>query len=604
MEFISWVRIRALGLWGNYYSRNQESTDQFLRLVTYFRPFFKLILVALCFDIIQSGTTGLTAYMLEPVMNRVFTDKDIGFLKIIPAILIALFVTKGIARFTANYLVRYSGEKVIRKIRNDLYRHYQYLDAAYFTDNNVGIMMSRITNDVNMMQRAVSSLEVLFREPFAIVFLAGVCFYQYWQAAFVLFFIFPLTAIPIVYFGKRLRKWVRRSQERIGLLNSILKETFSGVRVIKAFGMEEYEIKRFGKENDKVFQANVKSMVMEEASSPAVELLGALAAAAVIIIGGYKVIEGQITTGAFFSFMAALGLLYEPLKKINKMYLSFQAALAAVARVFEVLDTKPTIVDHENAVTIKGVEKEIHFSHVSFRYGPEQPDVLSDLEFTVKTGQVAAIVGSSGAGKTTLVNLLPRFWDVTEGAILFDGIDIRDITMKSLREQIGIVTQETFLFADSVAANIAYDDVESDTEKIIETAKAANAHDFIMKLPNQYDTMIGELGVKLSGGQRQRLAIARALYKDAPVLILDEATSALDTESEREVQAALERLLTGRTSFVIAHRLSTILRADRIFVVQDGAIVEDGRHDELMALDGEYARIYRMQFETDTENES
>ncbi|MCZ7586969.1 MAG: ABC transporter ATP-binding protein/permease [Deltaproteobacteria bacterium] len=577
--------------------RKGESGEEFIRLTRYFRPYMPQVLLALACALMVSGTSAATAYLLQPVMDRIFDQKDWTFLKLLPWIVIILFGAKGIFRFLQNYVLRAAGEKVIRHIRGELYRHYQYLDVAYFTNTNVGVMMSRITNDVNVMQRAVPTLVSLFREPVTMIGLACVAFYQFWQMALIILVLFPLTAVPLAQLGRRVRKWVRRGQERMGELNSILKETFSGERVIKVFGMEEYEIGRFEKENNNLFRANVKTLVYEELSSPVIEALGALGAAVAIVYGGSMVLRGSITTGEFFSFVGALGLMYEPLKKVNKMYQAFQAAIGAAGRVFEVLNTKPEITDRPDAVDLDGVRGEVRFDNVRFRYFDGGPHVLDGLDFKVNVGQLIAFVGSSGAGKTTVANLIPRFWDVTEGAIRIDGRDIRDFTLTSLRRHIGMVTQDTFLFNDTVLANIAYGDGDADKNRAMRAAKDANAHQFIERLPSGYETTIGELGVKLSGGQRQRLAIARAIYKNAPILVLDEATSALDAESEREVQLALERLLVGRTSFVIAHRLSTIQRADRILVLRDGRVVEDGRHDELIVHDGEYARLYRIQFD-------
>ncbi|MBZ0274203.1 lipid A export permease/ATP-binding protein MsbA [bacterium] len=579
-----------------YFAKDPESLADFRRLWGYFRPYIARLAISLACALIVAGTTAATAKLLEPVMNEIFVNKDRGFLYLVPWLIIGLFGLKGVFRFLQNYILRSVGERVIRRVRGELYHHYQYLDPAYYAENNVGVMMSRITNDVNMMQRAIPSLESLVREPVTMLGLAIVAFWQFWQGALAILVVIPVTAVPIVIFGRKIRKWVRRGQERMGEMSSILKETFSGVRVIKAFGMEEYEIRRFDRENKRVFEANLRTMFLDELSSPLIEFLAALGGAVVVVSGGLMVMNGRLTTGAFFSFMAAFGLMYEPLKKINKMNVNFQAALAAARRVFSVLDTPPSIDDAPGATELSPIENKIHFDNVRFRYRDDGPFVLDGIDVTVRTGQVVALVGSSGAGKTTFGNLLPRFWDVTEGAIRIDGADIRGVTVKSLRRQIGMVTQDTFLFNDTVLANIAYGDENADRERARACARTAHADGFIEQMPNGYDTVIGEMGVKISGGQRQRLAIARALYKDAPILILDEATSSLDAESEREVQAALEQLLVGRTSFVIAHRLSTIRRADRILVLRDGRVVEDGTHDELIVRDGEYARLYKMQF--------
>jgi ATP-binding cassette, subfamily B, bacterial MsbA len=629
----------------------------FARLMGYFKPYFGWILLALLFAFIVGGSAGATAYLIEPVMSKIFTaepldspgtlmlqnekmqkflgapppefekkdeltpeqraellakqwEERILYVSLIPLLLIGLFLVKNLFRFLQNYILRIIGERVIRLIRHQLYDRYQSLSVDYYTEGSTGIMMSRITNDVNMMQRAVPSLVSLFREPVAFIGLAVVAFYQIWYLALIILVIFPITVFPIAYFGKKIRKYTKRGQEHMGDLNSVLKENFSGIRVIKAFNMEEYELARFDRENERVYKAIKKRIVFDELSSPSIESLGSVAAALALFFGGWLVLKTmtfgghylpwfggitlELTTGQFFSFMASLGLMYEPLKKINKMNINFQSALGASERVFEVLDTEPTVVDQPGARELTPIRNGVRFENVRFRYDTEW--ICDGIDFEAKAGQSIALVGSSGAGKTTLVGLIPRFYDVVEGAIKIDNHDIRGVSTNSLRAQIGIVTQETFLFADTVAHNIAYGQHEADREKIIAAAKAAYAHEFVTEMSEGYDTLVGELGLKLSGGQRQRLAIARALYKNAPILILDEATSALDTESERKVQAALENLMRGRTTFVIAHRLSTVRNVDRILVLNRGRIVEDGTHDALLEKAGEYARLYQMQF--------
>jgi len=575
----------------------------FGRVLSYFRPWAFLLAVAIVCTLIAGGLDGATAYLVKPAMDNIFTQSDKSmahlWLTLIPLAVVALFFGKGILRFLQNYLVRVIGQRVIRLVRNQLYDQYQDLSIDYYTDTKTGVMMSRITNDVNVMERAVPSLTVLFREPVSLIGLAVVAFVMWWKMALIILIIFPMTIVPISRFGKKIRQYTRRGQERIGGLTSILKENFSGIRVIKAFGMEPHETARFRDENQRVYEANVKMAKYSELSSPVVEALASLAGAFVIYFGGSQVISGAITSGEFFSFMASLGLMYEPLKKINKMNVDFQGALAAAERVFEILDTKSTVADAPDAVELDAVREHIDFDDITFRYAGQDEDVLRSLNIHARLGETIAFVGSSGSGKTTLINLIPRFYDPTGGRVLIDGRDIRSFTLASLRRQIAMVTQETFLFAGSVRNNIAYEQGEPDMRRVIEAAQMANAHDFILTFPKGYDTEIGELGVKLSGGQRQRLAIARALYKNAPILVLDEATSSLDTEAEREVQDALDNLMRGRTTFVIAHRLTTIRRADRILVLKDGVIVEEGRHDELIARGGEYARLYNLQFRDD-----
>jgi subfamily B ATP-binding cassette protein MsbA len=423
-----------------------------------------------------------------------------------------------------------------------------------------------------------------------------VVFYQNWKLAIIAVIVFPLATLPITEFGKRLRKFSRRSQEQMGSITTFLHETITGNRIVKAFSMEEYEKRRFAADNDRFFRTVFKRARIRALSHPLMELIGGVGVACVIWVGGYSVIRGEMTPGTFFSFMAALFMLYNPIRDLNKVNLEFQEGLAAATRVFELLDTLPDIKDNAGAFPLLPISKGIDFRDVTFKYDGEP--VLKNISFQVRPGEVIAIVGMSGAGKTSLVNLLPRFYDIAEGQILFDGCDIRKVTIQSLRGQIGLVTQQTILFNDTVRNNIAYGSQERPDQEMIEAAKAANAHDFIMRLDQGYDTWIGEQGAKLSGGERQRLSIARALLKNAPILILDEATSSLDSDSEAEVQKALDRLMENRTVFVIAHRLSTIRNADRILVLSSGELVEEGTHDELMARQGEYHRLHELQFKS------
>jgi subfamily B ATP-binding cassette protein MsbA len=591
------------------------------RLLDLVRPYwFKLAGAMICM-VFTSFLTAAQAFLVKPALDGVFLKtervpqwvksiiiqlhldslllkKDMEMLLILPIAIILLFLFKGIFEYGQAYLMNYVGLKIVADIREKLYNHLQTLSLSFFTKTPTGILISRITNDVNLIQGSVSNaITGVLKDVFTVLGLIGVVLYRDWRLAIIALLIFPLSIIPIKEFGKRLRKFSRKSQQRMGTITTFLHETIAGNRIVKAFNMEEYEKRRFAEENNRFFKVVLKRVKIRAFSHPLMELLGGIAVAIIIWVGGYRVMRGELTPGAFFSFMTALFMLYAPIRDLNKVNLEVQEGMAAAIRVFELLDTTPDIKDEEKAPPLPSISKGVEFQEVTFKYGDEA--VLKDISLHVKVGEVIALVGMSGAGKTSLVNLLPRFYDVEKGQILIDGCDIRKVTVKSLRDQIALVTQQTILFNDTVRNNIAYGNLACSDQEIIEAAKAANAHDFIQKLPQGYETIIGEQGVKLSGGERQRLSIARALLKNAPILILDEATSSLDSDSETEVQNALERLMKGRTVFVIAHRLSTIRNATRIVALSDGQIVEQGTHEELMTLHGEYRRLYDLQFKDD-----
>ncbi len=567
----------------------------FKRLLRLAKPHAGKFLIALLLMLVVGLSTAGLAFLVKPALDDIFFEKKASMLYLIPLAILAIYFIKGVCSYGQAVLMNYIGQRIVTDLRNDLHRHIHRQSLYFFQSHPTGTLMSRITNDVNLIQNAVSeALTSLMKDSFSLIGLVFVIFYRDWQLAIIAAFVFPLTIYPIAKFGEKLRKVATGTQVTLGSLSSLLQETISGIRIVKAFGMENYEGDRFGRENEQLFRLFMKSASIRAVSGPFMEFLGGLGIAAIVFYGGYQVIQGTSTPGTFFSFLTALIMLYEPVKRLTNVNNTIQQGIAGAVRVFQILDLESVIRNRPGAVSIPRAAGEIRIEEVSFRY--DDTPVLRNIRLAVRPGEIVAFVGSSGAGKTTLVNLIPRFYDVTEGRIILDGKDIRDITLESLRAQIAMVTQQTILFNDTVRNNIAYGDVEKDDRAVREAARAANAHHFIEKLPQGYDTVLGEQGVRLSGGERQRITIARAILKDAPVLILDEATSSLDTESEREVQVAIDNLMRGRTTLVIAHRLSTIQHADRICVLSEGEIVEEGTHGELLKKQGEYSRLYALQF--------
>jgi subfamily B ATP-binding cassette protein MsbA len=552
--------------------------------------------------VVVGATTSSLAFLVKPALDDIFLKKDVDTLKWLPVAVILIYLIKGLCNYTQTVMMKFIGLKIVNQLRDRLYEQIQKQSLAFFSRNPTGILMSRITNDVNLLQNAVSeAVTSLLKDTFTLMGLIFVVFYRDWRLALIAMVVFPLTIYPIIKFGKKMRKVATSTQITMGALTSILQETISGTRIVKAFCMEKYENERFSAENERLFKFKMKAVSVEAISSPLMEFLGGLGIGAIVFYGGYNVVNGNSTPGTFFSFLAALLMLYEPIKRLTNSNNTIQNGIAGAQRVFSIIDLTPDIEDKPDALTLPPVSCGIGIENVTFCY--EKKPVLKNVNLSIKAGEVVAFVGMSGGGKTTLVNLIPRFYDVSEGRITIDGRDIRNVSLRSLRGQIAIVTQQTILFNDSVRNNIAYGDIEKSENEIISAAKAANAHDFIMKMPKGYDTNIGELGTKISGGEKQRLSIARALLKNAPILILDEATSSLDTEAEMEVQEALDNLMKGRTTLVIAHRLSTIRNADRIVVLVNGEIVEEGDHEALIKKRGEYFRLHNLQFKDEGSDE-
>ena len=568
------------------------------------RNYIGWIGLAIVCMVLMASANAFSAYMMKPIVDDVFVAKNEAMLWPVGFIVITTFLVKGMANYGQSILMSFVGLKIIADTQNRLFAHLANMDLAFFHNTPSGTLISRFTVDVQQMRMAVSNgLTGVGKDLMSLIGLIGVMFWQDWELAAVSFFVFPVAIYPIVRIGKRMRKVTANTQHEIGIFTTVLNQTFQGIRVVKAYGMAAYEGTRVAEVVERIFRLTLKAARTREMSRPIMETLGGVAIFVVIVYGGSRVIAEETTAGAFFSFITALLMAYEPMKRLANLNASIQEGMASAQRIFAVMDHQPSISDRPDAKPIEKVSGNIKFNDVSFSYN-EETQALHGLTIEVAAGKTVALVGASGGGKSTILNLIPRFYDVSDGSITVDSIDIRDITLQSLYANIALVSQEVTLFDDTVAANIAYGRLGASREEIEDAAKHAAADEFITELPDGYETMVGEQGIRLSGGQRQRLAIARAMLKNAPILLLDEATSALDTQSERHVQAALSELMKGRTTVVIAHRLSTVADADTICVIGGGQVIEQGTHQELLAQGGTYQRLHELQFsDQDIENQ-
>ena len=572
---------------------NAASWPMMRRLaITYVRPYLGTLSLAMLMMLVAAAMTGAMAKMMEPVIDEVFSAKNQAMLWPIAIGVLTIFVVRGFATYGHTVLMNKIGQRVICDIQRDMFGHLVYADLAFFHGQQSGTLLSRFISDVGMIRSAlIETMTGIGKNTLTLIFLIGVMFYQDWKLTLISLFVFPTAAYFVMRLGKKLRKVSTNTQVETGLLTSMLGQAFQGSKHVKSYGMEEFEKTRVNVIIDRIFSLMYRSYRVSASAVPISEALSGVAIVTIIVYGGMQVMAGDSTAGKLFSFIAAFLMAYEPMKRLAKLNNLMQMGLAAVERLFNMLDLPPAVTDKADAKVMENVRGDLSVENVTFAYA-DGTEALSGVSFTVPAGKTVALVGQSGAGKSTILNLIPRFYDVTEGAIRLDGEDIRDVTVKSLRAHMALVSQEVAIFNDTVRDNIAYGTLDATDEEIIAAAQNAAAHEFIMDLPHGYDTIVGENGAKLSGGQRQRISIARAMLKNAPVLLLDEATSALDTQSERLVQSALERLQKGRTTIVVAHRLSTIMGADIIHVMQNGKIIETGNHAELLARNSAYSRLY------------
>jgi len=568
----------------------------YIRLLGYSRPYLWRIGLSMLFSLVVAGSDVSYVNLIEPLVDRVIASGTQGLVYLVPVVIIGLACIKGIGRYLQEYFVKTAGQLIIQDIRNDLFAKTMWMSMGFHVNQSSGVLTSRVLNDVGVMQKSAADVLVDgLRESFTLIGLVGLAFYKDWKMAAVAFTVLPFCVIPAHELGKRIKANTKRSLRSIGLLTGTLQESYGGIKVIKAFGREETQIDKFEDNNKGYYRFLRKTIKYNSLTAPVVEMLASLGGAGVVWYGVNRVISGDMTQGQLFSIVAAILMMYSPVKRLTKLSNTIQHSLGAAEGVFNLLNEPCTVQDKEHATVLSRVRGDVAFEGVTFSYDGEP--VLTDFSLHVRPGEVVALVGPSGAGKSTVAGLLARFYDPQQGAVKIDGQDVRDVTMASLKQNLAFVDQETFLFNGSILDNIRYGKLDADQQAVVEAARQAYADEFVDKLPEGYDTSIGDRGVRLSGGQRQRICVARALLRDAPVLILDEATSALDTESESMVQKALANLMENRTTLVIAHRLSTVMHADRIVVMEQGRIVETGSHKELLQHDGLYRKLYEMQFE-------
>ena len=562
------------------------------RLLRFAKPYFGRLGIGILFGAVYAGANGGILAFLQKGLPKFYEPNVSLRIVILTAMALPLVgLVRGLADYVSRYQIRWVGSRVVMDLRNAMFRRLNELSLSYFVSSRTGELISRTANDTTAAESAVSLVvEDLAKQPLTLIVAIGALLWLDPWLALISLVLFPICIIPVALFGRRVRRFTREAQQRVADLVSILQEMIGGVRVVKAFGMEEYEIGRFAKQNQAFFGRMMRVARANSAVEPLIVFISTIGVSLVLIYVRMR----QMPYNEFLTYAGALFMMYEPVKRLSRVHIQVQQAVSSADRIFEVLDAPVDVRNRPEAVGFSGRVETILFDRVVFSYG--EKNVLDGLTLAVNAGQRIAIVGGSGAGKSTLVSLLPRFYDVTGGALRINGRDVREFTIPSLRSLMGIVTQDTILFNDTVANNIAYGSVTADREAVVAAARQANAHEFILELPLQYETFIGDLGVRLSGGQKQRLAIARAMLRNPPIMILDEATSALDTESERLVQVALHALMSGRTVFAIAHRLSTIVDCDSIVVLDRGRIAEQGTHDELLALGGLYKRLYDLQF--------